>query len=271
MTFDYEKSNNLKTGFFVFFGTVITVFSIIILGGDKKLFASYNKYSINFKQVQGLNIGSVVSLSGINIGNVVQMDFSSQDDSVLVTLNVEQQFANRITNDSLASIKTQGALGDRYIFITSGNNGSRPLDAGALIKSDDEGDFFDIISKKGPQISNAANVIDEMKLLLENLNKNNNPGKLIENLVIASKQIENLSKEGQLLFQDARGANNKELKQAISHLNSILKKIDNGEGTLGALINDSTIHERLTSILGKSPRNSYLKPLIRATIKSKDK
>ena len=102
------------------------------------------------------------------------------------------------------------------------------------------------------------------------MNKDGNSGKLISSLLQTSNQTQTMVKEGKMLLSDLRGKDNKELKEAIQRLNNILGKIDRGEGSLGALINDPVVHERLTSLLGKPPRNSYLKPLIRATIKSND-
>jgi phospholipid/cholesterol/gamma-HCH transport system substrate-binding protein len=47
-----------------------------------------------------------------------------------------------------------------------------------------------------------------------------------------------------------------------------MKKIDRGQGTLGALVNDSSLHNRLSRLLGASPRNQFLKPIIRDSIQT---
>jgi phospholipid/cholesterol/gamma-HCH transport system substrate-binding protein len=63
----------------------------------------------------------------------------------------------------------------------------------------------------------------------------------------------------------------RKLNRALDHLANILEKIDKGQGTLGGIINDPTIHEDLKSILGGAKRNNLLKYLIRQTIqKSED-
>lgn len=52
---------------------------------------------------------------------------------------------------------------------------------------------------------------------------------------------------------------------------SVLKKIDTGHGTLGALINDPSLHNRISSFFGDSPRNKFLKPIVRDSIQTNEK
>jgi phospholipid/cholesterol/gamma-HCH transport system substrate-binding protein len=53
-------------------------------------------------------------------------------------------------------------------------------------------------------------------------------------------------------------------------MSSIFEKIDNGQGTLGGLVNDPTIHDDLKTILGGAKRSTILKYIIRQTIKNSD-
>ena len=47
--------------------------------------------------------------------------------------------------------------------------------------------------------------------------------------------------------------------------------LDNGQGTLGALINDPSLHNRISAFMGEAPRNRFLKPLIRESIQTNEK
>jgi phospholipid/cholesterol/gamma-HCH transport system substrate-binding protein len=78
--------------------------------------------------------------------------------------------------------------------------------------------------------------------------------------------------ESKLLVKDIRkdGDTAKDLSQSVRSLASVLNKIDNGNGSLGALINDPTLHNRLTKFLGGEPRQQYLKSLIRKSIQHTD-
>lgn len=270
MAYDDKQKQTLKTGLFLLLGLIVIIFSIIILSGNKNIFISDYQLKAKFSEVQGLNVGSVVSLSGINVGNVAKIDFMGDQEQIVVTLRIESRYQSKITQNATAKVKTQGALGDRYVFIKPILDNSPVLKAGEFINVESEGDFFDVISKEGPKLTHIVDVISELKILLANLNKDQNSAKLIENLVNTTLQSQSFLKEGQNLLSDFRNSEQKELQEAIARLNSILGKIDRGEGSLGALINDPAVHDQLSSFLGKPPRNSYLKPLIRATIKMND-
>ena len=62
----------------------------------------------------------------------------------------------------------------------------------------------------------------------------------------------------------------KKLKQAIVDLAEIVSKIDKGQGTLGLLINDPSIHQSLKAFLGNSPRQNYLKNVVRESIQQSE-
>jgi phospholipid/cholesterol/gamma-HCH transport system substrate-binding protein len=47
-------------------------------------------------------------------------------------------------------------------------------------------------------------------------------------------------------------------------------KLDRGEGTLGALINDPSVHNQLKAMLGGSPRKNHVKSLLRTSIEKEE-
>ncbi|NBT58027.1 hypothetical protein EBT16_04505, partial [bacterium] len=67
------------------------------------------------------------------------------------------------------------------------------------------------------------------------------------------------------------GTSGRSLNEALSHLDSIMKKIDSGDGTLGSLVNDPTVYEDVKSVLGGAKRSSILKYFMRQFIESSDK
>ena len=246
---------NIKSGLFLSLAIALFVLSIILIGGERTVFSSSYTLKVKLSEVQGLAVGSVVSFVGINVGNVTAMHLNPENHGIDVELNIEKNFQKKITKGSMASVKTQGALGDRYIYISPGPWDAEPLKDGQYLTADNSGDLIDVITREGPKLANIVNVINELNTFFKNLNDNNNSAVFMENMTKSSQELHKFLVEG---------------RQSARQLQSILKKIDQGGGTLGALINDPTVHEQITTILGKNPRNSYLKPLIRATIKATD-
>lgn len=241
-------STQIKAGIFTLIGLVILVGSVLVLGGGKFLFRSTYILKVHFDQVQGLSRGSTVSLTGYPVGNVSRIDFLPNSGLLEVSIKVDETFKNRITKGSKASVKTQGALGDKYIYITPGEIDAAPLNEGELLLTGETTDFIDQIASESEKLSGVGDVIEELNILLRNLNHNDNSRKIVSHLAESTKAMERF-------FNKAEG-------ETLNRLNSILRKIDNGEGTLGELINDPTLHRKIMSFLGESKRNQFLSPLI---------
>ncbi|MCB0413503.1 MAG: MCE family protein [Bdellovibrionales bacterium] len=272
------NSNNLRVGIFVTIGLVIFMISVVLIGGDKVFFKKYNSYSIYIKQTQGLLPGSVVSLSGINIGNIKEIRFrdlsqaseSSKNLPLEIVIDVVSDFSTQITKNASVSIKTQGALGDKFVYIVPGEPGSEILPVGGVLMNVDSSDFLDALSERSDDISKIGDVIAELHKLLVNINADGRSASIVTNLDSATKKIDLLISDLRQLTSDVRGTKDEGLKSTIVKLNSILTKIDNGKGSLGALINDPILHDKLSKLLGESPRKKFLKPIIRETIKTND-
>ena len=89
---------------------------------------------------------------------------------------------------------------------------------------------------------------------------------MAEHLTIITGQLES-TKTG-LWSELVRGNSGTHLSSASDHLSSILRKIDSGEGSLGALINDPSVYEDLKSMMGGAKRSAILKYFMRSFIES---
>jgi phospholipid/cholesterol/gamma-HCH transport system substrate-binding protein len=264
------EKNEIRVGLFVAGGLALLLTSILLLGGDKYFFRNTYQLRTQMNHVQGLVEGSVVSLSGINIGVVKKMTFTS-DSKLDLSLQLDRDFSDRITESSVASIRTQGALGDKFIYIEPGPAGKRPLKDGEHIAADLSGDIFDLIKEKGSELGHLVDVIREVHILLKGLNDENRATVLMSNMVSSSENLNKLLLDARGAIQDIRGEKSEKggIKLAVNYLVNILEKVDSGKGTLGEIINNPSIHERLISLLGDSPRNKFLKPLIRESVAPK--
>lgn len=246
--------SEIKVGLFALVGILLFCFSIVMLGGDKWALKSTYELRVLLPQVQGLARGSVVSLSGVPIGNVVRLDFRGDSNEVEVTMSIDREAQKRITKGSMATVKTQGALGDKYIFIAPGPFGAAALQSGEFVETDRSPDFLDIIAARGAEFGELVNVIKELQILLESINRDGQGRSLVSNIAGAAAE--------------ARDTLRVMRTETLLPLASIMRKIDGGQGTLGALVNDPTVHNRLLGIMGSNQRNMFLKPLIRESIET---
>ncbi len=260
---DSNLAKEIKVGIFAVIGVVLFCISIILLGGDKFFFTSRYRLNLRLPQAQGLGVGSVVTVAGLPVGNVESIHFVPQSSEVELTLGLNAEYQSKVTEGSKAVVKTQGALGDKYIYIEPGPMTAKPLLDGALLEADRTPDLLDIVASKGAEIGEIVNVIREVRILFENINKDERSSRLMANMVEASGEMATFLKEGRETFRLMR-------QDTLVPLASVMKKIDNGQGTLGALVNDPSLHQRLGTYLGETPRNRFLKPIIRDSIQTNE-
>ncbi len=251
-----EKNAQIRTGVFVTAVTALLIVSILFFGGDRAFLKSYVFYKIKFKSTQGLVPGSVISVAGVEVGHIEQITFTAEH-TLDTIISVEKTHMPLVNENSEASIRTQGALGDKYIYITAGTEGAKPLTPGDYIKAEDSGDIMEILSNKMSDLTALTETVKELNILLHNLNADGKSAHITENIIGATKGISNLTSDANI-------------KATFATLKSVLNKIDAGEGTLGKLVNDASIYERLVNLLGDAPRNQYLKPLLREAIKQNE-
>lgn len=259
-------ATELKVGIGVGLGLLLLVITILLLGGDKSFLSSTYMLKVPFDKVDGLAPGSLVRLSGFEIGNISDIGFSEKDSKLLVSIKILKEYQNRITTNSTAGLRTQGALGDKYVYISPGAPGGTPLKNGDFVQVEQSTDLFTALSQRGEEITKLFDILNELSIFAKALNKDGRSEQLMKNMVSASQHMNQAMEKFNLAISDLRGEDQKNLKRVSKDLASILEKIDNGSGTLGGLINDPTIHEKLKAVLGGSKRNDYMKSLIQKTI-----
>ena len=91
---------------------------------------------------------------------------------------------------------------------------------------------------------------------------------MIANMNQASHNFNSLSEKSlKIVSELSEGKSaSMQVKGSLDRLNNILGKIDRGEGTLGALINDSSLHDQLKSLVGGTQRKDHVKSLMRTSI-----
>ena len=88
-------------------------------------------------------------------------------------------------------------------------------------------------------------------------------GDLIKNIQQATLSLEKAAGSIDAFFVEMNGKKiQNELVTTLKRLDNIIKKIEQGEGTLGGLINDKNAYYRILSILGQRPHQEYLPQLV---------
>jgi phospholipid/cholesterol/gamma-HCH transport system substrate-binding protein len=263
-----SKFTEYKVGLFVVIATVLGLTFFFALGGGKSVFRRTATLHLKAEETNGLSVGAVVQVAGLPSGNIAKISFESNTGLLDISLKIDREYMPRITQGSVASIHTQGALGDKYISIKPGPVTGPEMKDGDLIEQDSGGDLISTLGKSGSSVEKAFAIIDEVQKILHVLSE----GNIGKNLSDSAKSLKSATASLDELLLSLRGEDprNNKLKKTMDHLASVLEKIDKGQGTLGGLINDPTIHEDLKEILGGAKRSKVLRYLIKQSIEKND-
>ncbi len=255
-----QNKEKLWSGAFVIIGFALFIIAFTALTSDESLFRRKNTYYSYVNNSQGIMFGSIVSFSGIDVGHVSDISFDNKKSKIKIEVRVNKGYENLITDKSLVSMKTQGALGDKYIFISQGEGG-KPLANESVIKADDTPDLMDQISNKLSDFEQVSLTLKKIDTIITQFSNGadfermgRNADKAIENIAGAAKQIKSQA----------------QIKPTLDRLNQSLDAINDRKGTLGQLIYDPTLHTKVMRFLGEEKDDSYIKSLMRRSIQAKE-
>ena len=125
-----KQSNiELSVGAFVLLGIAAIVWFAVQAGAGTAIGGAAYEVNARFTNIGGLKPGSQVFIAGVPVGSVEKIDLDSQY-AAIVHLKVKQEV--RLPSDTIASIKTSGLIGDKYVALAPGAD-SKNLPAGGLI------------------------------------------------------------------------------------------------------------------------------------------
>ena len=132
-------------GIFVVFGLLCVGYMTVKLG--KVNILGDNSYSLvaKFTTVTGLRIGSPVNILGIDVGRVVKIKMDQESQQAVVELRIKKDI--KVYDDAIASIKTEGLIGDKYLSIDPGGGGNLLADNGVITDTQAAMDIEALIGK----------------------------------------------------------------------------------------------------------------------------
>ena len=207
-----------RIGAFFVVGIVLLFVAIELTLGLGLLRRRYPLYA-TFRDVQGLDSGADVRLAGIKAGRVDGMQI--EQDHVRVTLLINGGLV--VKKDSLARLDFRALSGERFVSLTLGTPTAKPAEPGDTLEGETPASFSDVVD----QLSGVAQNVNE---LVTSLNANSQ--RLLTNLADLIEQ------------------NRSQLDQIAENVASITGKLDRGTGTLGLLLNDSSLYDRASAALG---------------------
>src|SRR5580704_4817866 len=192
-------STAFRLGAFIVGTLLVLAAGVFLIGSKEFLFSSTYTIRADFKNVGGLDNGAQVRVGGIPEGTVKQIVLPKRpDEQVVILMNMQHATWDVLKKDSVASIKSEGLLGDKYVEISFGSDEAPRLKNGDTIASAAPMDISDLMQKTDQLLGTAQGAL-----------------------------------------QNVEGA--------ADNMKSISAKINQGQGTVGALINDKSIYRQASA------------------------
>ncbi|MBF8270277.1 MAG: outer rane lipid asymmetry maintenance protein MlaD [Gammaproteobacteria bacterium] len=113
-----EKKLQVLTGIFMVIGLICLSYLAIKLGELNLLGNERYPVIAKFTSASGLRVGAYVEAGGVRVGLVDKIEFDTDDYLAVVTMAIDNTV--HIHEDAMASIRTAGIIGDKYVKITPG-------------------------------------------------------------------------------------------------------------------------------------------------------
>jgi phospholipid/cholesterol/gamma-HCH transport system substrate-binding protein len=139
-----ERSRvNIAVGIFLIIGILALGYLSVKLGRVSFLGGGGYSVSVDFPSVGGLKAGSAVEIAGVEIGRVDSIGL--EDYQARVILRVHSTV--KLQEDSIASIKTKGLIGEKYVRISPGGSDKIIPPNGRIREVEAPVDFEELLSK----------------------------------------------------------------------------------------------------------------------------
>jgi phospholipid/cholesterol/gamma-HCH transport system substrate-binding protein len=231
---------NLRLGIFVIIGLLIFIVAIFLIGNRQNMFTKTFSISAHFNNVNGLVLGNNVRYSGINVGTVRGIEMLN-DSVIKVDMKIDEKMVQHIKRDAIATIGTDGLVGNMIVNIIPGNGDSENITSGDIIQSYSKIGTADMLNTLSVTNENAAILTAELLDIAKSITEGNGTlGMLINDTIMSS----NLKQTVQQLKQAST-----EASKTMKDINGIITSLNFNESVAGVLLNDSIQTEKVRSVI----------------------
>src|SRR5437868_6051386 len=163
-------SRSFRLGVFVLATLLIFSGGIFWIGSKQFLFSSTYTLNADFQNAAGLSNGAEVHVGGIHEGAVKRIDLPRRpDEKVRVVMDLKSATRDVIKKDSVAAIKSEGLVGDKYIEISFGSNDAAKVNSGDTIQSEPPLQISDLMKKTDGLLDSAKETMQNVDETTDNL------------------------------------------------------------------------------------------------------
>lgn len=238
--------DKIKLGLFVLAGLFFLILSLYLIGKNRSMFGSTFRIYASFTNINGLVAGNNVRYSGIDVGTVKGIEIRN-DSTIYVTLIIDQKVRPYIRKNAVASIGTDGLMGNKLVNINSQDGYADPVHEGDLIQSRKPVETDEMLRTLNTTNYNIAIISGNLKEITRKLNNSNSLWNLLADTLV--------SHDIRLAVTAIRKAGTN-TEKFTKEADQLIQKLKQGEGLAGALMTDTLMVKALKNSIEEVQRAS---------------
>ncbi len=231
--------SNVQLGFFVIAGTLFLIIGLYMIGNNRNLFDRTITIHATFVNVNGLMSGNSVRFSGIDVGTVKSVQIIS-DTSVKVTMVIHRNVQKFIKKTSVASVGTDGLMGNRLVNIATGSSFGDPVEEGDMLMSYRAVETDAMIRILNRTNMNLADITEDLKKITQKLNNSKGLWKILGDTAVADNLRESIH---------GIRATSENAAKFTRNLNTMLSDLQKDKSIVNFLLKDTASSRQLRTAL----------------------
>ena len=237
-----ERTRKLMVGIFV--GGCLALFAVglFLIGNSNQLFTKSFKVYAEFSKITGIQNGGKVRVAGMDAGTVTYIAVPLRPEGKFrIYFRIIETLHPIVRQDSVATIQTDGLLGNKYLQIDAGSAESQLARNDSMIQSKEPFDWGDLMDQINGVVKQVDGTMAEVK----------------DQLLATLSQLQGTAKSANLLIIDTTPNVKSILASADKigvNLREIIDGIQEGQGTVGALFKDQELSGSIKRSVAKTEK-----------------
>jgi phospholipid/cholesterol/gamma-HCH transport system substrate-binding protein len=231
-----QAKHPVAVGAFVVGGVLLFAAGLFLIGNRRMLFNDTFEVYAEFANISGLQNGATVRVAGMDAGEVTSIRVpSSPSARFRVGLRVREDLHPLLRVDSVASIQTDGLVGNKFVQIEAGTDKAQAVAAQGTIQSREPFDFAEMLQRMSQTLDLVTSTIVELRSGVDDALQS-----ISDTADEAQNLLANLGTQATQILAAAH--------QASNNVSAIVADVRQGKGTVGKLMTDETLFTSLKSI-----------------------
>jgi phospholipid/cholesterol/gamma-HCH transport system substrate-binding protein len=235
-------NRSAAVGAFVVGGLLLFAAGLYLIGNRRMMFTDTFEAYAEYSRISGLQAGAIVRVAGLDAGEVETIHLpASPSAKFRVKLRIREDVHPLVRLDSVATIQTDGLVGNKFVQVAAGTDASPEVPARGTIGSQEPFDFADMMTKVNETIDMVTVMVKEVKVGIDE----------------ALAAVSATATDAQALIKDTGNeirAITSSGQKVANDIQVVMARIRRGEGSIGKLVTDDEFYNRAKSIAGEAER-----------------